>query len=82
MSSTPTKYVPKDLKYPCPTYVLTHNSDTEEEFGKHDTSPSWVVAFVRYAEPAGSYGVKSDITKIKAGDPMVIENDCVFRHGQ
>ena len=75
----PTKAIPSTGRYPCPTYVLSHNSETDEGqvYGHHDTDPSWAVAFVRYDIPVSSYGAKGDITKIKPNDPMIIENDCI-----
>lgn len=75
----PTRFVPQTTRMPCPSFVITHNSETSEgqTYGHHDTDPSWCVAFVRYDNPASSYGSKGDITKIRATDPLVIENDCI-----
>lgn len=75
----PTDSIPSTGRYPCPTYVVTHNGETDEggELGHHDTDPSWCVAFVRYDIPVSSYGAPGDITRIRAGDPMIVENDCV-----
>lgn len=63
-------------KYPCPNFLITHNSpNLESNIGHHNTSPSWCIAFVRYAEPAANY--TSEINKINPNDPMIIENDCI-----
>lgn len=65
-------------RYPCPTYTITSNSEVEDNFGKHDTSPSWVVVFVRYETPVAMFNSgRADLLKIKDGDPMIIENDCI-----
>lgn len=75
----PTDSIPSTGRLPCPSYIISHNSETDEggKYGHHDTDPGWAVAFVRYDVPVSSYGAKSDITKIKVTDPMIIENDCI-----
>lgn len=61
-----------------PFYVVKGNSpDLDEGTGHHVTNPSWLVAFVRYEQPASFYTSQSQSQQIVASDPMLIENDCV-----
>jgi hypothetical protein len=62
----------KSVKFPCPTFLVSRNSEDS-----HQRNPSWVVAFVRFSEPASIYGkgVKN-LEKVK-DHILVIENDCI-----
>jgi hypothetical protein len=61
-----------------PRYIVQANGDlqTTEDNLYHSTSPSWVVCFIPFDEPASSYTSSlSDAMKVKK--PIVIQNDCV-----
>jgi hypothetical protein len=62
----------KITRYPSPTFVVTKNQEDS-----HQRNPSWVVAFVRFEEPASIYG-KGVKNLQKTKDRItVIENDCI-----
>lgn len=62
-------------KFPCPTAIISANNKNVD--GTHQVSPSWVVAFVRFEEPASIYSnAKSNLQKTTE-KISVIENDCV-----
>lgn len=43
--------------------------------GLHETSPQWVVAFIRYENPASAYSRKGSLLKIKP--LLVVQDDCI-----
>lgn len=59
-----------------PRLYITANGEKDGEYKKHDTTISWTVAFVRFAEPASAYsGGVQNLTKTKK--ILIVENDCI-----
>jgi hypothetical protein len=74
----PSSSQPNVNQRPCPYYTITHNGESDGEYGKHDMDSSWLVVFVRYAVPVSSFSSNvRDLLAIKSTDPMIIESDCI-----
>lgn len=63
---------------PAPRYLVQANSDLDIEDDNllHSTSPSWVICFVPFDEPASSY-TSSLADAMKTKKLIVVQNDCV-----
>lgn len=60
-----------------PRIIITANGQKDGEYTKHDTSVSWTVAFIRFAEPASAYAGKSKKTLDQIKKTLIVENDCI-----
>jgi len=61
-------------------YIFPEGSGTSEDFSVHQTSPAWVLTFVRWQNrdtfrTSGSAGSTTLPTNVR--DPEVVENDCL-----
>lgn len=56
-------------------YIRPYGSTEQEDYAVHQTSPAWVLTFVRWKN-RDTFRV-TDVGSTEVRDPLVVENDCI-----